>query len=141
MTCVRLVQDGVLQSHGRKPLLGDGSLDERNAGADICQAIHPAGEFFTTENLHKCLREMIAVFIKKMVLVPTEFLAKLLCQATDIVRRKVCVPNVDCFFEFELFPKVICISGFNFKHSREGERVTSICMFCAVNFNTRVEHA
>lgn len=140
--CVLLPQahaDVALEGSRREPLFRQTTLQKWNTGAEICQSIHPARYFSSTQQLRERGRKMVAVFVHQVVGVPLELLSKLLHYFINVFLCKVCCAQSYSLFEFERFPQFWGISRVDFKNATEGIWMATIRKLSAVDLYSWVE--
>ena len=81
---------------------------------------------------------MITVPIHQVVSVSSIFLAQGLNDLLDLHLREVRVPEVQGLLVPELLAQLTRLTGADVEYTREGERMTSISVFSAINLQTRV---
>lgn len=100
--------DAGLQCDGRQPLSGQAALEERHAGTEVGQSVHPGRDLFTAQDLGQGAREVVAVFVHQVVAVPAVLVSQLLDNLAHVYLVEVRVANPNALLVLELVSEVIC---------------------------------
>lgn len=131
--------DVALKGCWGQPLLGEAALEERDTGAEVGQAVHPAGDLLPTQDLSQSSREMITVLVHQVVCVAFVFFAQLFHNLIHILFCEVCGAQCNGFFEFKGLAKLYRTARCDLENPTERVGMPSIGKLSAVDLNARVE--
>lgn len=137
---VALLDTG-LERNGRQPLPGQAALEERHAGTEVGQSVHPGRDLFTAQDLGQGARKVVAVLVHQVVAVAAVLVAQLLDNLAHVYLVEVRVAHQYALLVLELISEVTRKFRRDFEDSRKWERVATVCILCSVNFYTCVEYS
>lgn len=131
--------DVALQGCRGQPLLGEAALEEGDAGAEVGQAVHPAGDLLPAQDLSQSRREVITVLVHQMVRVAFVLLAQFFHNLIHIFFCEVCGAQGNGFFEFKGLAKLYRTARCDLENPTERVGMPSIGKLSAVDLDARVE--
>ena len=119
-----------------QPLLGQAALQEGDAGRDVGEPVHPTGNVLPGQDLTQRPGKVVAVSVHQVVPVAPEFFAELFQDLVDVCGPEIGEAEMHRLLEPELLAEFSGLPGCNVKNSGKGERVASVSVLPAVNFES-----
>ena len=95
------------------------------------QPIHPVGDLLAAQYLRQSTGKVVAIVVHQVVPVASEFIAQLLDDPSNLLRRKVCAPDLYALAESKLFAQLAIVPRLNLKDAREGKGVAAVRVLLA----------